>query len=76
MIVHYKTNIHGGFVTKINNDSGQKEYVKIAVKIIVQLYKINITQERFWQDFLKRDLRLFDTELFDCFYNTKTYKTN
>ena len=55
MIVHYKTNIHEGFVTKINNDLGQKEYVKIAVKIIVQLYKINITQERFSQDFFKRD---------------------
>ena len=55
MIVHYKTNIHGGFETKINNDSGQKEYWKFAVKIIVQVYKINITQERFCQDFAKRD---------------------
>ena len=68
--------VHGGFVTKINNDSGQKEHGKFTVKIIVQLYKINITQERFWQDFVKRDLRLFDTELFDCFYSTKTYKTS
>ena len=72
IIVHFEANIHGGFVTKTNNNSGQKEYGKFAVKIVVQLYKINITQERFCQDFFKRDLRLFDTELFDCFYNTKT----
>ena len=55
IIVHYKTNIHGGFVTKTNNDSGQKEYGKFAVKMIVQLYNINITQERFCQDFVKWD---------------------
>ena len=45
----------GGVVTKTNNDSGQKEYGKFAVKIIVQLYNINITQERFCQDFVKWD---------------------
>ena len=32
--------VHRGFVTKINNDSGQKEYGKFTAKIIVQLYKI------------------------------------
>ena len=58
MIVHYKTNIRGGMgvKTKINNDSGKKEYRKFAVKIIVQHYKINITRERFWEDFVKGDL--------------------
>ena len=58
IIVHCKTNIKwggGGVVTKTNNDSGQKEYGKFAVKIIVQLYNINITQERFCQDFVKWD---------------------
>ena len=45
-----------GVKTKINNDSGQKECRKFAVKIIVQHYKINITRERFWEDFVKGDL--------------------
>ena len=31
---------------------------------------------RFWQGFGKRDLRLFDTRLFNYFYNTKSYKTS
>ena len=58
MIVHYKTNIRGGMGVKIkiNNDSGKKEYRKFEVKIIVQHYKINITRERFWEDFVKGDL--------------------
>ena len=46
----------GGGKKKFNNDSGQKEYRKFAVKIIAQHYKINITRERFWEDFVKGDL--------------------
>ena len=42
----------------------------------MQHYKINIKQEKFWQDFGKKDLGLFDTQFFDCSYNTITYKTS